>query len=91
MLSRIIWGARYSMLIASIVLISGALGGTILGLIAGYFGGIYDEILMRMVDLTLGCAVHSSGIGDGGGVWIEHGADNRVADPIQLERLSLAK
>ena len=54
MLSRIIWRARYSMLIASVVLISGALGGTILGLIAGYFGGIYDEILMRMVDLTLG-------------------------------------
>ena len=54
MLSRIIWGARYSMLIASVVLISGAIGGTILGLIAGYFGGIYDEILMRMVDLTLG-------------------------------------
>ncbi len=54
MLSRIIWGARYSMLIASVVLVSGALGGTILGLIAGYFGGIYDEVLMRMVDLTLG-------------------------------------
>ncbi|MXZ02248.1 MAG: ABC transporter permease [Chloroflexi bacterium] len=54
LLSRIIWGARYSMLIASVVLISGAIGGTILGLIAGYFGGIYDEILMRMVDLTLG-------------------------------------
>ncbi len=53
-LSRIIWGARYSMLIASVVLVSGAAGGTILGLIAGYFGGIYDEILMRMVDLTLG-------------------------------------
>ncbi len=54
MLSRIIWGARYSMLIASVVLITGAVGGTVLGLIAGYFGGIYDEILMRMVDLTLG-------------------------------------
>ena len=53
-LSRIIWGARYSMLIASVVLVTGAVGGTILGLIAGYFGGIYDEILMRMVDLTLG-------------------------------------
>lgn len=53
-LSRIIWGARYSMLIASIVLAVGALGGTVLGLIAGYFGAIADEVLMRMVDLTLG-------------------------------------
>ncbi len=54
LLSRIIWGARYSMLIASVVLVSGAIGGTILGMIAGYFGGVPDEILMRLVDLTLG-------------------------------------
>ncbi len=53
-LSRIIWGARYSMIIASVVLLTGAVGGTILGLIAGYFGSIYDEFLMRLVDLTLG-------------------------------------
>ena len=53
-LSRIIWGARYSMIIAGIVIVTGAIGGTMLGMIAGYFGGIADEVLMRMVDLTLG-------------------------------------
>ena len=53
-MSRIIWGARYSMIIAGIVLLSGAVGGTILGSMAGYFGGLADEFLMRMVDLTLG-------------------------------------
>lgn len=53
-LSRIIWGARYSLVIASIVLTSGAVGGTLLGAVAGYFRGIPDEVLMRLVDLTLG-------------------------------------
>ena len=53
-LSRIIWGARFSMIIAGIVIVTGAVGGTILGMVAGYFGGIWDEALMRMVDLTLG-------------------------------------
>ena len=53
-LSRIIWGARFSMIIAGIVIVTGAVGGTILGMVAGYFGGIWDEALMRLVDLTLG-------------------------------------
>ncbi len=53
-LSRIIWGARFSMIIASIVIVTGAIGGTILGMVAGYFGGVSDEVLMRLVDLTLG-------------------------------------
>lgn len=53
-LSRIIWGARYSLIIASIVLASGAVGGTLLGMTAGYFRGVPDEVLMRLVDLTLG-------------------------------------
>jgi len=53
-LSRIIWGARFSMIIAGIVIVTGAVGGTFLGMIAGFFGGLADEALMRLVDLTLG-------------------------------------
>ena len=53
-LSRIIWGARFSMIIAGVVIVTGTVGGTILGMIAGYFGGLSDEALMRLVDLTLG-------------------------------------
>ena len=53
-LSRIIWGARFSMIIAGVVIVTGAVGGTLLGMIAGYFGGLADEALMRLVDLTLG-------------------------------------
>ena len=52
-LTRTIFGARISLIIVSIVLSTGALFGTALGLVAGYYGGHLDEILMRFVDLTL--------------------------------------
>lgn len=49
-LSRMIYGARIAMLIAaSSVLISGAIG-MVLGLVAGFFGGIVDDIIMRVAD-----------------------------------------
>lgn len=38
-LSRVIHGARVSMSIAAVVLISGGVIGTVLGMIAGYYGG----------------------------------------------------
>jgi peptide/nickel transport system permease protein len=52
-LSKIIYGARISVIIAGIsILVSGALG-TVLGLVAGYFGGWIDAIIMRLVDISL--------------------------------------
>lgn len=53
LLSRVIFGARISFIVAAIVLSLGAVGGTVVGLIAGYYGGETDEILMRFVDFTL--------------------------------------
>lgn len=53
LLSRVIFGARISLIVASIVLGLGAVGGTLVGLVAGYYGGEVDEILMRLVDFTL--------------------------------------
>lgn len=51
--SRIVVGARVSLVIAAgAVLVAGTLG-TLLGLISGYFGGIIDEIIMRLVDVQL--------------------------------------
>lgn len=50
--SRVVYGARISMVVAAIVLTAGAFLGTVIGLVAGYFGGTVDEILMRFVDLT---------------------------------------
>ncbi len=51
-LARIIYGARTSLLIATIVLTIGTIFGLIVGLIAGYKGGTIDEVLMRIVDFT---------------------------------------
>ena len=50
-LSRLIYGARISMLVAAIVLVIGGGIGTLIGLVSGYFGGWVDEILMRIVDI----------------------------------------
>ncbi len=52
LLSRIIHGTRISMMVAAIVLTAGMVVGTTLGIIAGYAGGIWDEIIMRLVDIT---------------------------------------
>ena len=52
MLTRIIHGARISLLIATIVLSIGTTIGLLVGLVAGYLGGTADEVLMRIVDFT---------------------------------------
>jgi peptide/nickel transport system permease protein len=52
-LSRVVFGARISLQVVAIALISGILIGTSLGLVAGYYGGMLDEILMRFVDMWL--------------------------------------
>lgn len=52
-LSRIIFGARYSLIAAFGILILAAITGTIIGLAAGLFGGWLDEILMRITDMFL--------------------------------------
>ena len=52
-LSRIIYGARYSLLIGAVSLTIGAVAGIVLGLIAGAFGGWVDSLIMRLVDIML--------------------------------------
>lgn len=50
-LSRLIYGGRISMVVGLIVVgISGSIGVT-LGVLAGYFGGVVDMVIMRLVDL----------------------------------------
>ena len=52
-LSRVIWGSRVSLIIGvTSVLVAGSIG-VLLGLIAGYFGGIVDSIIMRLTDIQL--------------------------------------
>ncbi len=52
-LARIIFGTRVSLLVAGAVLILGGIIGTSIGIISGFFGGNIDELLMRLVDITL--------------------------------------
>ncbi len=53
-LSRLIHGARISMMVVLVATISGTVVGTALGMIAGYAGGIVDEVITRIVDIWLG-------------------------------------
>lgn len=51
--SRVIAGAKYSLLVAFIILAIAVTVGTIVGALAGYFGGVIDEGLMRVTDMFL--------------------------------------
>ena len=52
-LSRIIYGARVSLTVAAISIFLAGILGTTLGLVAGYFGGNIDHLVMRAVDICL--------------------------------------
>ena len=52
-LSRVVFGARYSLLAAAVVLSLAVTVGTALGLVAGFAGGKIDEALMRLTDMFL--------------------------------------
>ena len=51
LLSVMLWGARVSLVIGLLVVALGVPLGILLGLIAAYYGGIIDEIIMRIVDI----------------------------------------
>jgi peptide/nickel transport system permease protein len=52
-LSRLIYGARISILVGVMAVTVGGLIGTTLGVIAGYAGGRTDDIIMRLADIQL--------------------------------------
>lgn len=51
--SQLVWGARASLLVGVLSTLVGLLGGMLLGLLAGGFGGKVDTVTMRAVDLML--------------------------------------
>lgn len=53
MLSRLIFGAQYSLFIGIVVVAIALIGGVIIGLIAGFFGGWVDGLIMRVMDVIL--------------------------------------
>ena len=53
MLSRILYGAWVSLRVSLISIFFAGLLGISLGLMAGYFGGMVDHVIMRLVDIAL--------------------------------------
>ena len=53
MLSRLIYGSRFSLAIGFVVVGLALASGVILGLLAGYFRGIVDIVIMRIMDIVL--------------------------------------
>ena len=51
--SRILWGSRVSLLIGSVSVLIGLLVGTAMGMIAGYYGGKPEHLIMRSSDVLM--------------------------------------
>jgi dipeptide transport system permease protein len=52
-LSRLIYGARFSLFIGVVVVSVSVISGVLIGLVAGYFGGKVDMVIMRVMDIIL--------------------------------------
>lgn len=52
-LSRVLFGARTALIAGIAIVATGSIAGTILGAVAGYFGGWVDEAIMRVTDVFL--------------------------------------
>lgn len=52
-LMRLLWGARYSLFMSLLSIGLALIVGGALGAIAGYFGGVIDNIIMRAMDILL--------------------------------------
>ena len=52
-LSRLIMGSRFSLFVGVVVVIIALSGGIFLGLVAGFYGGRVDTVIMRIMDIVL--------------------------------------
>jgi ABC-type dipeptide/oligopeptide/nickel transport system permease subunit len=52
-LSRLVWGARISLLIALAATVIGAAVGSLVGLVAGFYRGTVDTVLTKLIDIQL--------------------------------------
>lgn len=51
--SRVIHGSRVSLYVGLIAVVLGTLGGSLIGLVSGYFGGWVDSGIQRLVDIVM--------------------------------------
>ncbi|WP_108259062.1 ABC transporter permease [Mangrovicoccus ximenensis] len=52
-LSRLIWGSRTTLYIVTLVALIAPVVGLLVGTVAGYAGGVWDAVLMRITDIFL--------------------------------------
>jgi peptide/nickel transport system permease protein len=52
-LSRLIWGGRISLLVGFLAVLFSMTLGTIIGLLTGFYGGMLDTIVMRLIDVLM--------------------------------------
>ena len=50
--SRVVWGSRWSLTLGLSAALVSFLGGSLIGVIAGYFGGWVDNLVMRIIDIV---------------------------------------
>lgn len=48
---RVLYGGRVSLIVGTLAMVTSTTIGVVVGLLSGYFGGILDSILMRVVDV----------------------------------------
>jgi peptide/nickel transport system permease protein len=49
--SRIVWGSRFSLSVGVLAVLMGTAVGMVFGALAGYFGGVVEDIIMRLTDV----------------------------------------
>src|SRR6056297_2307990 len=52
-LSRLIWGTRLSLVVGLVASVGAAFFGSAIGIVAGYYGGRTDNLLMRAIDMLM--------------------------------------
>ena len=50
-MARVIWGARYSLAVGVVAVLFALVVGVTLGAIAGYVGGVFEDVVMRICDI----------------------------------------
>ena len=76
MLTRLLYGGQYSLLMGLLSAVIGSLLGIAVGLIAGYFGGMTETLIMRFMDVwsalpgMLLCILVSAAMGNGFGATV---------------------
>ena len=71
-LSRLIFGARSSLLVGIVAMGIAAIVGMTAGLLAGYYGGMVNAVIMRIVDALMAFPLILAGFIDRSSAWRRH-------------------